>query len=68
MQEDIINYGFIPEFIGRIPVIVRINKLSKEELKDILTKPKDALLKQYKELFKIDGIKWNLEMMRLNIL
>ncbi|NLZ80275.1 MAG: ATP-dependent Clp protease ATP-binding subunit ClpX [Clostridiales bacterium] len=57
LQEDIINYGFIPEFIGRIPVIVRINKLSKEELKDILTKPKDALLKQYKELFKIDGIK-----------
>lgn len=57
LQEDIINYGFIPEFIGRIPVIVRINKLSKEELKDILTKPKDALLKQYKELLKIDGIK-----------
>ena len=61
IQDDIINYGFIPEFIGRVPVIVKINKLSKEELKDILTKPKNSVIKQYKELFKLDGIKVNFD-------
>lgn len=55
-QDDIINYGFIPEFIGRIPTIVEINKLSDEELKDILLKPKNSIIKQYKALFKVDGI------------
>ena len=58
-QEDIIEFGFIPEFVGRIPVIVSLNELSKEDLRDILTKPKNAILKQYQALFKIDGVKLN---------
>lgn len=55
-HEDFIKYGMIPEFMGRFPVLIRVNKLSKEELKDILIKPKNAIMKQYKELLKVDGI------------
>lgn len=56
-SEDVVKYGFIPEFMGRIPVMVQLSQLSREELKNILTKPKNALLKQYKELMRVDGIK-----------
>ncbi len=56
-SEDIIKYGMIPEFVGRIPVFVQLNKLTDEELETILTKPKDAITKQYKSLLKIDGVK-----------
>lgn len=56
-SEDIIKYGMIPEFVGRIPVFVELNKLTDEELEIILTKPKDAITKQYKSLLKIDGVK-----------
>ena len=55
-HDDVIEFGFIPEFIGRIPVIATLNELTKNDLKNILTKPKNAILKQYKALFKIDGI------------
>lgn len=56
-SEDIIKYGMIPEFVGRIPVFVKVNKLTDEELENILVKPKNCLTKQYKTLFKIDGVK-----------
>ena len=56
IQADIISYGFIPEFVGRIPVITQINQLSKQELKDILVKPKNSIVKQYKSLLKADGV------------
>lgn len=59
VSEDIVKYGFIPEFVGRIPIIVQLDQLSKQDLTDILTKPKNALLKQYKALLKDDGIKLN---------
>ncbi len=55
--EDLIKYGFIPEFIGRVPVIAPLNKLSKEALTEILTKPKNALLKQYAKYFRMEGVK-----------
>jgi len=55
--EDLIKYGMIPEFVGRVPVIAPLHKLSKEALIDILTKPKNALLKQYSKYFKMEGIK-----------
>ncbi len=54
--EDLIKYGLIPEFIGRLPVVVSLEELSKEAMVRILTKPKNALVKQYKELFRLDGI------------
>lgn len=50
------KYGIIPEIIGRLPVIVELEELTKQELKSILTKPKGALIDQYKSMFKIDGV------------
>lgn len=54
--EDLIKYGLIPEFIGRFPNIVNCNELSVQNLIDILTQPKNALIKQYQHLFKEDGV------------
>lgn len=56
MPEDLIKFGMIPEFIGRIPVISVFHELSKEDLIRILTEPKNALVKQYKILFEYDGV------------
>ncbi|HWY97547.1 MAG TPA: ATP-dependent Clp protease ATP-binding subunit ClpX, partial [Bacteroidia bacterium] len=55
--EDLKSFGLIPEFIGRLPILTYLNPLSKESLKRILTEPKNALIKQYTKLFKIDGVK-----------
>lgn len=55
-QLDIKQYGLIPELIGRFPVLTYLNPLDKETLLRILQEPKNALIKQYKKLFKIDGI------------
>ncbi len=54
--EDLLKYGLIPEFVGRLPVIVTLNHLDEEALVEILTKPKNALVKQYRELFAMDGV------------
>jgi len=54
--EDLIKFGLIPEFLGRLPVIATLNELSAESLVRILTEPKNALLKQYKKLFEIEGV------------
>jgi ATP-dependent Clp protease ATP-binding subunit ClpX len=59
--EDLLKYGLIPEFIGRLPVTVTLEELSEEALVDIITKPKNALLKQYKKLFEIDGVELQVE-------
>lgn len=59
--EDLLKFGLIPEFIGRLPVMVTLNQLDKDSLVDILTKPKNALVKQYAELFAIDGVKLEIE-------
>ena len=48
IQDDLIRYGLIPEFVGRFPVIATLNDLSVEDLIKIATEPKNALLKQYK--------------------
>jgi len=55
--EDLMRYGLIPEFIGRIPVIAPVHKLSSDALIDILVKPKNALIKQYAKYFEMEGIK-----------
>jgi len=54
--EDLINFGMIPEFVGRLPVIVAINSLDEESLIQILTEPKNALVPQYRHLFKMDNV------------
>ncbi|ACI21821.1 ATP-dependent Clp protease ATP-binding subunit ClpX [Thermodesulfovibrio yellowstonii] len=55
--EDLIKYGMIPEFVGRFPVVATLNQLDEDALIEILTKPKNALVKQYQKLFSIDGVK-----------
>jgi len=55
--EDLIKYGMIPEFVGRFPVVATLGELNEEALVEILTKPKNSLVKQYQKLFSIDGVK-----------
>src|SRR6267154_3568052 len=55
--EDLLKYGMIPEFIGRLPVIAPLHELSEEALVQILTQPKNALVKLYQKLFEMDGVK-----------
>lgn len=59
--EDLIKFGLIPEFIGRLPVIVNLSELSKGALVRIITEPKNALLKQYKKLFAMDHVELEIE-------
>ena len=54
--EDLVKYGLIPEFIGRLPLIASVNKLDNEALVQILTEPRNALVKQYQKLFELDGV------------
>ena len=54
--EDLLKFGLIPEFIGRIPVYAVLDQLNEKTLKMILTEPKDAILKQYKALLEMDGV------------
>ncbi|MDQ4095833.1 MAG: AAA family ATPase, partial [Actinomycetota bacterium] len=56
LPEDLLKYGLIPEFIGRLPVITHVHNLDKEALVEILTEPKNALVKQYKKFFDFDGV------------
>jgi ATP-dependent Clp protease ATP-binding subunit ClpX len=55
--EDLLKFGLIPEFIGRLPVLATLHELNEDALVDILTKPKNALVKQYQKLFDMDGVK-----------
>ncbi len=57
---DIRSYGLIPEIIGRLPVMCHLNPLSKDALKDIMTVPKNALVKQYTKLFEMDDIEFSI--------
>lgn len=57
---DLIKYGIIPEFVGRVPVMVTLDSLNEEALKEILTKPKNALIRQYKKLFSIDDVEFEI--------
>src|SRR5213082_3502886 len=56
MPEDLIKFGLIPEFIGRLPVMSAIHQLSRDELMQILTEPRNALVKQFQRFFQFDGI------------
>ena len=56
LPQDFVKFGLIPEFIGRVPVTVSLDLLDKEALIRILCEPKNALTKQYKKLFELDGV------------
>jgi len=54
--EDLLEYGFIPEMVGRLPITVALEPLDKDALVRVLTEPKNAIVKQYQQLFSIDGV------------
>ncbi|MFL1695208.1 ATP-dependent Clp protease ATP-binding subunit ClpX [Weissella kandleri] len=61
VPEDLMTFGLIPEFIGRLPILTVLNELSADDLVQILTKPKNALVKQYQALLALDGVKLTFE-------
>lgn len=56
IPQDLIKYGLIPELVGRIPVVATFSDLNKKDLVDILTKPKNSIIKQFKKLFEMEGV------------
>jgi ATP-dependent Clp protease ATP-binding subunit ClpX len=56
LPEDLLNFGLIPEFIGRLPVVSAVHSLDEQDLRRILTEPKNALTKQYQKFFSLDGV------------
>lgn len=56
MPEDLLKFGLIPEFVGRLPILVTLSQLDKKALMQILTEPKNALVKQYQKLFELDNV------------
>ena len=64
-QYDLVKYGLMPELIGRLPILVTLNPLLEEDLVRILTEPKNAIVKQYKELLSMDGVELEFEDMAL---
>ena len=61
LPEDLLKHGLIPEFIGRVPVVVTLESLDEDALVSILTQPKNALVKQYAKLLELDGVKLSFE-------
>ncbi|MDR1748775.1 MAG: AAA family ATPase, partial [Spirochaetaceae bacterium] len=61
IPDDLIRFGLIPEFTGRLPITVSLNALTKDDLRRILTEPKNAIIKQYKASLEIDKVKLNFE-------
>ena len=61
LPEDLLKFGLIPEFIGRVPIIVTLEQLDEEAMLRILTEPRNALSKQYQRLFEMDGVKLEIE-------
>ncbi len=66
LPQDLVKFGLIPEFVGRLPVITTVQPLSRDAYIEILTKPKNALTKQYKKLFELDGVELEFEDEALN--
>lgn len=56
LPEDLLHFGLIPEFVGRVPIIVTLEALDEDALIRILTEPRNALVKQYKKIFELDGV------------
>ncbi|KRN13691.1 ATP-dependent protease ATP-binding subunit ClpX [Fructilactobacillus fructivorans] len=61
IPEDLMNFGLIPEFIGRLPILTALNKSSEDDLVKILTQPKNALVKQYQKLLSLEGVNLTFE-------
>ena len=68
LPQDLLKFGLIPEFVGRLPIVATLEGLSKEALIDIVTKPKNALVKQYKKLVELDGVELEFEQEALELI
>ena len=66
LPQDLLKFGLIPEFIGRLPIVATLDGLSREALMDIVTIPKNALVKQYKKLLELDDVELEFEEDALN--
>ena len=68
LPQDLLKFGLIPEFVGRLPIIATLDGLDREALIDIATKPKNALVKQYKKLVELDGVELDFEESALELI
>ena len=68
LPQDLLKFGMIPEFVGRLPIVATLEGLTREALIEILTKPKNALVKQYKKLVELDGVELEFEPEALNLI
>jgi len=68
LPQDLKTFGLIPELIGRMPVLSYLNPLDKHALRQILTEPKNSIIKQYKKLFKMDGIEFSIDKKVLDLI
>jgi ATP-dependent Clp protease ATP-binding subunit ClpX len=59
--DDLVKFGLIPEFVGRLPLVAPLHSLNQEALLNILTQPKNAIIKQYKKLFRMEGVDLDFE-------
>ena len=59
-NDDLIKFGVMPELVGRLPVSASLNELSLDDLKEIITRPKNAISKQYKALFSFEGVEFEI--------
>ncbi len=65
VQQDLVKFGIIPELVGRLPVVTTLQELDRDALVEILTKPRNAVVKQYKELFKLDDVELDFDLSAL---
>ena len=68
LPQDLLKFGMIPEFVGRLPIVATLNELTREALVEIVTKPKNALVKQYKKLVELDGVELEFEPEALDLI
>ena len=68
LPQDLLKFGLIPEFVGRLPIVTTLEELNREALIDIVTKPKNALVKQYKKLFEMDNVELEFEQEALGLI
>ena len=68
LPQDLLKFGLIPEFVGRLPIIATLRELDRESLVRIVTEPKNALVKQYKKLLELDDIELEFEKEALNVI
>ena len=68
LPEDLLRYGLIPEFVGRLPIVATLDLLDEGALVKILTEPKNALIKQYQKLFELDGVSLEFEQEALRMI